>query len=415
MTKLLNVDQALNQLLSSISILPSETINLAQGYNRVLAEDVVAKINLPPFANSSMDGYAVRTADIGTATQQSPVQLNVILDIPAGVAPSKEIEDGQAARIMTGAPIPNGADAVIPVEDTDSDWSKDSSINSQVKIFRSVKSGDYIRPIGENIQQGELVLKAGTVIRPQEIGMLAALGQPTINVYKKPRVAIFSIGDELISVEDQLTPGKIYEINQHTLAALVQESGGVPIIVPTAKDIPEAIQSTVSAILEQKPDMIISSGGVSVGVADFTKDILSELGNIDFWKINLKPGKPFAYGSIHNIPYFGLPGNPVSVMVTFDVFVRPSILKQSGRADNVIMTTAIVGEPIHSDGRRNYVRVKLEHKDNQLIATTTGTQSSGALMSMVLADGLLIVPENTKYVDVGSTLPVRLLRLPNYM
>jgi molybdopterin molybdotransferase len=280
----------------------------------------------------------------------------------------------------------------------------------QIHVFRSVKSGDYIRPAGESVQIGQTILNAGTVLRPQDIGILASLGHATIDVVRQPRIAIVSTGDELVEVNQPLSPGKIRDSNSYTIAGLVAELGGIPLRLPIAKDTLQAVRDLFNTALEQKPDAIISSAGVSVGTFDVVRTVLDELGSVRFWRVNVRPGKPLAFGDLRGVPFFGLPGNPVSAMVTFDIFVRPTLLKMQGRPDEAQIISAIVDEDLKSDGRRSYLRVKLERANGKLIARTTGTQSSGALMSMVLADGLLIIPEDMTIVRVGTELPVRLLR-----
>ena len=412
MSGLLNVDVAIKNILDTITLINHEVIDITDALNRILAEDIYSDINLPPFANSSMDGFAVKAEDVIHATQDSPVQLNIVIDIPAGKAPDKTLESGQTARIMTGAPMPDGADAVIPVEDTNADWSNnlESPLNQSVKVFRSVHSGDYVRPIGEDIQTGELTLKAGMRLRPQEIGVLVALGKSRVRVIRQPRIAIISTGDELIGVDEALTPGKIRDTNSYTLSGLITNLGGIPIKLPVARDTLDDVRQLFQSALTQQPDMIISSAGVSVGAADFIRDILRELGQVDFWRINLRPGKPLAYGQIQGVPFFGLPGNPVSAMVTFHVLVRPALLKMSGQPNTNITIKVITQEDMTSDGRRSYIRVKLIPKNNQLYATITGTQSSGASMSMVLADALMIIPEEVKEVKAGTALNALLLK-----
>lgn len=411
MSKLRNVDDAINAILETITPLDAETISTLDGLNRILADPIYADINLPPFANSSMDGYAIRAEDVLNASPNSPITLQVVMDIPAGKAPTQTLHTGKTARIMTGAPLPDGADAVIPVEDTNAIWrDKDTQLQTEVKFFRQVESGAYVRLIGEDIKQGDLILTAGTKLRPQEIGVLVSLGQSQINVIRQPRVVIISTGDELVGINDPLTAGKIRDSNTYTLSGLISEHGGIPLHLPVAKDTPEAIRELFQSALEQQPDMIISSAGVSVGAADYIRTILEEMGSVDFWRINLRPGKPLAYGQISGIPFFGLPGNPVSAMVTFDVLVRPALNKQAGYTENPIFISAILQEDIRSDGRRSFIRVKLSHKDGNFYATTTGTQSSGALMSMVLADGLMIIPEGINAVSAGSNHQVRLLK-----
>jgi molybdopterin molybdotransferase len=279
-----------------------------------------------------------------------------------------------------------------------------------VKIFKSVKPGDYVRPVGEDIEAGQVVLRAGTILRSQDLGVLAALGEARIPVIRQPRVVILSTGDELVDVSEPLTPGRIRDVNAHTIAGLVTTYGGIPIRLPIARDTLDAVRALFQKALDTKPDIIISSAGVSVGVFDVVRTILDELGKVNFWRVNIRPGKPLAFGQVGGVPFFGLPGNPVSAMVTFDVFVRPALLKLSHRPDSANTATAVTTEDIQSDGRRSYLRVKLERENGQLKARLTGTQSSGALMSMVLADGLMIVPEDVTAVPAGTALPVRLLR-----
>ncbi len=411
MSDLMNVDDAIQRILATIQRLPAQTIGVTDAYNRILADDITAPINLPPFANSSMDGFALRSADSQQASRDNPRSLRVVMDIPAGKAPDRALSPGEAARIMTGAPIPDGADCVIPVEDTDADWQIDHDPADTVTIFRQSDPGAYIRPIGEDITQGTHVLDAGTLLRPQEIGMLVALGFAEVSVIKQPKVAILTTGDELVGVGEPIAPGQIRDVNSHTLAGLITDNGGNSIQLPIAGDTLEEVRALFQNALNAEPDMIISSAGVSVGAADLIRTVLAEFGAVDFWRINLRPGKPLAYGQIGGVPFFGLPGNPVSAMVTFDVLVRPALSQLAGRVDLVTTVPVIVEEALKSDGRRSFLRVKLSKRDDgQLTATTTGTQSSGALMSMVLADALMIVPEGVKYVDAGTKFQARLLR-----
>lgn len=412
MSELLNVDEAIARILARITRLGTEQIEIESALERVLAQDIRAEINLPPFANSSMDGFAVRSVDTASANDDTPVNLEVVMDIPAGKAPEKYVDAFQAARIMTGAPMPEGADAVVPVEDTDADWSKHNLAPpaKTVSVRRRVNTGDYVRPIGEDIQHGETVLRAGTVLRPQEIGIIAALGYPRIQVVERPLIAILTTGDELVTVDQPLTPGKIRDINTHTLTGLVHTYGGIVYPLPIAGDTLEEVRNLFQSALQPKPHMLISSAGVSVGAADLIRTVLDEMGEVNFWRINLRPGKPLAFGIVQDIPFFGLPGNPVSAMVTFEVLVKPALLKMAGRKTQEQTIQAKLAEDLTSDGRRSYLRIKLRKDGNHYIATTTGTQSSGALMSMVLADGLLIVPEGVKSAKAGETFTVRLLR-----
>lgn len=412
MTVLLDVESALAEILTNIPQLSSETIALEAGLGRILAQDVQAPISLPTFANSSMDGYAVKAADVAEASTDSPVHLAVVGDIPAGASPSLHLETGQAVRIMTGAPLPAGADAVIPVEQTDSHWRTDASspLAKTVQVFHAVQAGDYIRPVGEDVAQGDPVLSAYHRLRPQDLGLLAALGNAHISVLRQPRVAILSTGDELLNAGEALYPGKIYDANSYSIAGLVQQYGGIPLRLPPAKDQLNAVHALFKAAQDIQPDLIICTAGVSVGVYDVVRTVLDALGEISFWRVNVRPGKPLAFGSLGGTPFFGLPGNPVSAMVTFDIFVRPALLKLQGQDDDTYRLSVYTGEDIHSDGRRSYLRVTLTPEGDKMIARTTGTQSSGALMSMVKAEALLIVPENLSFVPAGSVLQARLLR-----
>ncbi len=412
MPDLLSVDEAVARILSGITPLAAETVTLTEALGRILAETLWSEISLPPFANSSMDGFAVHAGNLKYASKEQPAVIRVVMDIPAGSSPDQPLQNGQAARIMTGAPLPDGADAVVPVEQTDQQWKsgENTPLPEVVTIYAGVNPGDYVRPIGEDIQAGQIVLESGTLLRPQELGILAALGQAQVSVIRRPRVAILSSGDELVDVSEPLAPGKIRDVNSYTLFGLIATYGGLPIRIPTAHDTLDDVRRRFREAIDQQPDLILSSAGVSVGAFDIVRAVMDELGQIDFWRVNLRPGKPLAFGSLGGVPFFGLPGNPVSAMVTFDVFVRPTLLRLSGQPDAVPTVEATLRELLKSDGRRSYIRVKLSRKDGQFIAHTTGTQSSGALMSMVLADGLLIIPENVTEARAGDKFSVRLLK-----
>ncbi len=416
MTPLLDVDSALAQILADMKTLGAETVSLPEAHKRVIAGDIISPIDLPPFDNSAMDGYAIHYEDSAGASRANPVALSVTMDILAGSAPERRLEPGQAARIMTGAPVPTGATAVIPVEDTDDDWQKGESspMPAVAHLYRHLACGENIRSAGENIAAGATVMAAGRVIGPAEIGMLAAIGCSRVDVIRRPKVAILSSGDELVDIYDELTPGKIRDTNGYTLASLVRQSGAIPIRLPIAKDSLESIHALYRRALEIKPDLLISTAGVSVGAADLVRTVMDELGDIDFWRINMRPGKPLAYGAIQGLPFFGLPGNPVSTMVTFEVLVKPALAKIAGRPFKRKTVKAITAAPMKSDGRRSYNRVILSQKNGRLVAQSTGIQSSGALMSMVKADGLAIIPEGMTQVSAGSELNVILLRQPEW-
>ena len=412
MPPLLNVDTALTNILASITRLGHETVPLIQSLDRVIAEDTASPVSLPSFDNSAMDGYAIHAADSRAASETSPVSLTVVMDILAGAAPAGRLDKGQAARIMTGAPIPAGATAIIPVEDTDDNWRKGASSSppARVSILRRVDEGAHIRRAGENVPAGATVMAAGTLIRPAELGMLAAIGRTEVKVIRKPKALIMTTGDELVDIDQPLAPGKIRDTNSYTVAGLIHQAGGIPVRLPIAGDSLDSIRKLYQTALDQQPDMLISSAGVSVGAADLVKVVMDELGDIRFWRINMRPGKPLAYGSIQGIPFFGLPGNPVSAMVTFEIFVRPSLAKMAGRRYQPQIIQAKIAADMQSDGRRSYNRVTLARIDGETVAQSTGIQSSGALMSMVLADGLAVIPEGARFVPAGTELSVILLR-----
>ena len=313
---------------------------------------------------------------------------------------------------MTGAPLPGGADAVVPVEQTDANWDREApaALAPTLRVMTTLQPGDYVRPVGENVRAGQQVLEAGTRLRPQHLGMLAALGQAEVSVYRQPRVAIVSSGDEIIDVGETLAPGQIHDVNSYTIEGLVRELGGVPLRQPVAGDDLRQVRAMFDTALGQEPDLIISTAGVSVGAHDLVRDVLEELGELNFWRVNMRPGKPLAWGRVQGLPFFGLPGNPVSAMVTFQVFLRPALQRLTGHRHDLQAARATVCEDIVSDGRRSFLRVTLERSAGRLLARSTGTQSSGALISMVLADGLLIVPEGVTQVAAGTELEVLLLQ-----
>ena len=412
MPQLLNVDTALTNILDSVTKLGHETVPLIRALDRIIAEDIASPINLPSFDNSAMDGYAIHAADSWAASETHPVSLTVVMDILAGAAPAGRLEKGQAARIMTGAPLPAGATAIIPVEDTDDNWQKGDSSPppARVSIRRRADEGAHIRRVGENVPAGARVMAAGSLIRPAELGMLAAIGRAEVKVIRKPKTLILTTGDELVDIDQSPAPGKIRDTNSYTVAGLIRQAGGIPVRLPIASDSLDSIRKLYRTALDQQPDMLISSAGVSVGAADLVKVVMEELGDIRFWRINMRPGKPLAYGEIQGIPFFGLPGNPVSAMVTFEIFVRPALAKMAGRRYQPQIIQAKTAADMQSDGRRSYNRVTLARIDGETVAQSTGIQSSGALMSMVLADGLAVIPEGARFVPVGTELSVMLLR-----
>jgi molybdopterin molybdotransferase len=400
---MISLEKALKTILADFQPLGLEKINILDGRGRVIGENIFAPRNIPSSDNSAMDGYAVRHNDTQGATKNKPLQLKIIEDIPAGKFPLKKIKAGEAARIMTGAVIPEGADAVIRQEDTVKD-------GETVTIYASAEKGENIRFAGEDVKSGELVVKKGSALGPAHIGMLAALGKASVSVYQKPRVAIISTGDELVDIKTDPAPGKIVNSNSYSLAAQVLECGAIPIILGIVKDKKSNLQKKFKTALHA--DLIISTGGVSVGDFDFVKNVMGEIGNaMHFWQVAMRPGKPLAFGSIKGVPLFGLPGNPVSAMVSFEQFVRPSLLKMQGHKNIFRQTiTALCAEEIQKKaGFRHFIRAVVRKEKDKYIATTTGDQGSGILKSMVIANTLIVMGENETRIKKGSQVTIQLL------
>lgn len=418
---MISVEEALAEILSHVRPLNPERVAILDALGRVLAEEIVSDIDIPPFDNSAMDGYAVRAANVAGASPESPVRLAVTGSVAAGYVSSGRVEPGTAIRIMTGAPLPDGADAVVPFEDTgDMDRSKEARLEepaSEIDVRRAVHSRDNTRPAGEDIRRGEVAMAAGRVVRPQEIGVLASLGRETVLVHRRPRVAILATGDELLEIQEPLAPGKIRNSNEYTNAALVTRTGGVPIRLGIARDTRADLTDKIRQGLEQGADLFLTSGGVSVGDYDVVKDVLGTEGEMQFWQVNMKPGKPLAFGLLPGgVPLIGLPGNPVSAMVSFEQFARPAILKMLGHQDLDKPTVrAILDEPLTNSGRRGFIRVVVARRPDGYHARTTGEQGSGVLTSMAKANGLAIVHEGILRVDAGTEVVVQMLDWPEGM
>jgi molybdopterin molybdotransferase len=415
---LISVEDALSQILEHVRPLDPERVPVLEGLGRVLTQEIISDIQIPPFDNSAMDGYAVRAADVAAATPETPVPLEVIGSVAAGYVTEARLRPGTAVRIMTGAPLPEGADAIVPYEDTsDFDRPKEERLvrpATEVEVRQPVQPRDHVRPAGEDIVRGERVLAPGRMLRPQELGVLVSLGHETVQVHRKPRVAILATGDELLEIHEPLVPGKIRNSNEYTNAALVTRTGGIPIRLGIARDAREDLVAKIRAGLAQGADLFLTSGGVSVGDYDVVKDVLGTEGEMQFWQVNMKPGKPLAFGLLAGgVPLIGLPGNPVSVMVSFEQFARPAILKMLGHVDLAKPTVrAVVDEALSNSGRRGFIRVIVTRQEDGWHARTTGEQGSGVLTSMAKANGLAIVPEGTYQVAAGTELTVQMLDWP---
>ena len=399
---MLSVEEARQQMLNTIPVLPTEKREILNCAGYVLAEALHAEENIPPFDNSAMDGFAVRAADVQNASEAKPAVLTVVETIAAGYAPTKQVAPGQTARIMTGAMMPEGADAVVMQEVTQQD-------GDEVKIFEGVDKAGNVRFTGESVAEGQQVMGKGKYLRPPEVSMLASLNCPEVTVYRKPTVAIVSTGDELTPLGEPLEPGKIRDSNRYGLYAQVEEAGGIPIDMGIAPD-DEAETERIFRAALAKADALITSGGVSVGEHDVVKSVLARLGKINFWRVAMKPGKPQAYGISDGKPIFGLPGNPVSSLVVFELFVRPALLKMAGHTELLRPTfKATLAEPVtNRDGRVNYMRAILKASNGQYTAEMTGPQGSGILHSLVLANGLITIPAGVT-LGAGETVDAQFL------
>jgi len=400
---MITVAEALRQILPNINPLGLEKINLLNALGRVMGEDVKAGRNIPPKDNSAMDGYALRFEDTLGASPEHPVILEVIEDIPAGAVPRRSIAAGQASRIMTGAPIPEGADAVLRMEDTEKD-------GRLVRIKAKARCKQDIRMAGEDVREGAVVIRRGSIVRPAEIGMLASLGRSFISVYQRPLVAVLATGNELVDIDENSSPWSIVNSNSYSIAAQVMDLGAVTMQMGIAKDEREDLVAKFQAAL--RADVVISSGGVSVGDYDLVKDIMKELGSkMQFWQVAMRPGRPLVYGTIGNILLFGLPGNPVSSMISFEQFIRPALLKMMGHKKIFRKAVkAILKENIEKrKGLTHFIRAIVSFTDGRYTASTTGEQGSGILKSMVMANGLIVASEDAESIKAGSEVLVQLL------
>lgn len=417
---MISVEEALEKILSYVEVLEPEEKPILDCLGQVLAEDIYSTIDIPPLDNSAMDGFAVQAEDTRGASESSPKYLTVIGEVAAGSMPTTKVMPGTAIRIMTGAPLPEGADAVVQFENTDEvarkaslELSVDSCQLKEVGILCQARKGLNVRYKGEDIAKGALILKSGTVLRPAEIGVLASLGCSKTRVIRRPVVSVLATGDELIDVDQPLPPGKIHNSNTYTIAAEVLRYGGVPKILGVGRDSIQSLNDKIDEGLDS--DMLITSGGVSLGDYDIVKDVLAKRGEVALWTVCMKPGKPSAFGVIKSgekkIPHLGLPGNPVSSMVTFEQLARPAILKMLGKTNFTKPSIeAIIEDAVtNTDGRRLFSRVIVTKHEGKYHARLTGPQGSGILTSMTKANGLAVIPENIKGVKAGDTVQVQML------
>jgi len=409
---MISVEEARTRILKHITSLPTIPVPLSEAIGLVLARDVIAQENIPPFANSAMDGFALKSQD-SQPREGKPARLRIIGEVAAGYVAQQVVIPGTALRIMTGAPLPEGADTVIQIELTQAVPASDPRAQEpQVDILSEVAPGNNIRLAGEDMQRGQTVLTAGTEIGPWEIGILATLGWATVPVIRRARVAILGTGDEIIDVDQPLQPGKIRNSNSYLIEAAVRRAGAEPVRLGVARDTLASLREKFSQAVTC--DLIITSGGVSVGDFDLVKQVLTEEGQMEFWRINMRPGKPVAFGHIGSVPLIGLPGNPVSTAVTFELFARPVIRKMQGQQRIIKPQAPVVVEQGIPDraSRRHYVRAHVEWQQGHLVAHPTGNQGSHIMTSLRNANALVIVPENGESIPPGGTAMAIMLDWP---
>ena len=411
---MLEVEEAFSRIIDHFAPLDAVELPVLECLGLALAQDIHSPLDLPPLANSAMDGYAVLHADIERANENPPT-LSVISAVAAGQVSQDTVSNGNAIRIMTGAPVPNGADTVVPFEETDElDRRGRGEPLDEIVIHKALPLGSNVRPAGEDVSQGELVLPAGTVIRPAEAGVLASLGLTTVRVIRRPVVAILSTGDELASPGETLPPGHIYDSNSSSVAAAVAAAGGTPRIIGIARDTLEDLHRCIDAASDA--DLLVTSAGVSKGDYDMVKDVLEQRGDMNFWSVRMRPAKPLAFGLLrtetdHPLPLLGLPGNPVSALLAFEMFGRPAVRRMLGRdlLARPIVEGVLTGPIFNSDGRRVYARVEVERRDGTWFANPTGPQGSNILTSLSRANGLAICPADLPRKEAGQAVKIIML------
>ena len=408
----LSAREAAERILEHVARQPALRVPLDDALDSVLAQDLVSPLDIPAWTNSAMDGYAARAADVRGASAETPVRLRVVEVIPAGAFPTRAVGPGECARIFTGAPLPEGADGVVRQEDTD-------GAAGVVAILNDRDAGVNFRRAGEDVRRGDTVLTAGTALGPAELGLLASLAVAHPLVYRRPRVAILAGGDEIVDVdqpEEILSGRRVASSNTHTLVAMVRRAGGEPVSLGIARDTPESLRAHLARGLDC--DLIVTTAGISVGEHDHLRAVLESLGaEQKFWRLRMRPGAPVGFGLLGGIPWIGLPGNPVSTMVTFELFVRPAIRRMCGHALPFRRAvTARAAEPIILRPRlQHFLRGIVTETAAGLEARLTGPQGSGILTSMVKANALLVIPEDQQETAAGSPVQAILLDDPGHV
>lgn len=407
---MIDVDEARSRILAAFRALPMVRVPCAEAMGSVLAVDVIAGTSVPAFANAAMDGFAVRAEDTIGATPDAPVILRVIAEAAAGHTCTAAVTPGTAVRIMTGAPVPDGADAVVRFEETDeATGTLRRGPGDLVAMRTAVRAGENVRPVGEDVRSGETVLIAGTRVRPAEIGVLATLNRTHVTVHRRPRVGVLATGDEIVDPGQPLGPGQIRNSNGPMIAAMIARCGGEVVSLGAASD--QAADLRAHLLQAKDLDLLLTTGGVSVGDYDLVKQILQAEGRIDLWEVRIKPGKPLAFGWLGETPVLGLPGNPVAAAVAFEQFARPAIRRMLGHRvlDIPTITARLEGRIENRGGRRHYVRVAVTTTPDGYVARVAGGQGSGVLSTLAKANGLLVIPEHLPAAEDGALLPVQML------
>ena len=412
---MLSVEDALERVLRLVHELPVERVPILDADGLTLAEDVHSPFDIPALTNSAMDGYAVRAADVAGASESSPVTLEIVGQVQAGQLPSATVREGETVRIMTGAPAPEGADAIVPYEFTDEVERRSTGLALQfIAIRHAAHAGDHMRPAGEDAAKGALILEKGRVLDPPALGLLASFGFADAPVVRRPRVAVLATGDEVQTPGEAPEPGRLFDSNSYGTAAALRRWGAEPVLLGIARDNMDDLRAKIRRGLEA--DLLITSAGVSAGAFDMVKETLAELGSIDFWSVRMRPARPIAFGQLRapdgrEVPHLGLPGNPVSALVALVELGRPALAKMMGREPAPLPTVRATMDDdlLNTDERRVYARVTLERREDGLHARLTGGQGSNLLTSMGLAQGLAICPEDMPVRRAGERAPVQLL------
>jgi molybdenum cofactor synthesis domain-containing protein len=397
------LDEARDAVLDAVPRIEVRGVPIRRASALVLAEEIVAREPVPPFANSAMDGYAVRAADTTDASVSVPVRLRVVGELPAGRAPTRAVAPGEAIRIMTGAPVPDGADAIVMVERTERD-------GDGVLVHQAATLGDHVRDAGGDLQAGQPVFNVGTLLGPAHMGVLASLGYSEVSAVPRAKVGVLATGDELVEGEGPLSPGQIRDANRPMLIALVEEAGCEARDLGIARDDENLIHRTLEDAFESC-DAVITSGGVSVGDFDYVKAALDRFGALHSWQVAIKPAKPFAFGVVHGVPVFGLPGNPVSAHVSFELFARPALQQMMGRPARFRPKIQAVAQHAMSrkpDGKLHLDRVWVGREGGRYVASRTGSQASNVLSAMALANGLALLPDGDGVPEGGQVTVMRL-------